>query len=77
MAALGNQYGTEASVYKGEGKEFISLLNRTLSDAYHALGLSLAAGESLLDKMGRPAGREKVGPGLPHLMSPVVFTTTQ
>lgn len=53
------------------------MLNRTLSDAYHALGLSLAAGESLLDKMGRPAGREKVGPGLPHLVSPVVFTTTQ
>lgn len=57
-AALENQYGTEASVYKGEGKEFISLLNRTFSDAYQVPGVSLDAGESIVDKMGRQAGRQ-------------------
>ena len=53
LAALANQYTTETSFYKREGKEFIPLFNKTLSDASHMLGLPLEAWGSVVNKTGR------------------------
>lgn len=56
MAALASQHTTETSFYKSEGKEFIPLFNKTFPDAYHELGMCLAAGKSAVKETGRQAG---------------------
>ena len=41
------------------------------------LGVSLEAGDSAVNKIGRQAARQKVGLAFSHLASPVIFTSIQ